>query len=702
MSYSGKFVACLAAASLAAMSCTAIETDEQGEDPADESVVDDQTSDDDAATDDRGDATSSTSGAPASDDEAAVTDTSVSTELVRLLAETAQPNEAAGVFVPLQMHYLERYFEGATNPSSADLAIAAILDESPGAAAVFERALSTYRAMSLEDKHALFDPEMVDLTADTAVAIDLERVYDRLGSIVTPAELGDVDAPVAPSDLVARNTSLYQGIGGDSDAPPTYRITLQWNDNSGDEAGFNIYRSMPTMVEPALVATVDADVTMYDDVLLGLPDDPDELGVALSWCYQVKAFTEAPFTLAGQEPVVVESEGTPLACSDFWPPPDDIDRSDVDGDGFIGEFDLCPSVAGFENTTQGCPDEDRDGISDVMDRNGVQDQCTVRTDRDDAWGDQWSDASGVNPPDGCPYRFAVSWMGMEVTSNSAEYLYPLVDVGNAASDLPSILYMNEVDEFPGEEPWLTFSWANGLASTGATAHGSSEWCCGEGIDVASGDVWEPDGTVLAEAEGADLAADAEILDHGLVVIPTQSINRVGGMELTIALLERDWTATVRESQEADIGDMLEVGLTIVEIGSCVYAPTLSCLVDAAEVVVDIIESIFGMADVWVEVDDPDDWMGDGVWGISRNEALHRTSTTGAYGFWVEIPWQRNVVCISGFEPCPESEKIPSGLIANVYLCLHREGLATEQITTACGPFSSYERVLPWPMELGGS
>ncbi|MCP3934668.1 MAG: hypothetical protein GY708_04775 [Actinomycetia bacterium] len=681
MGTSGRSFACLVVAIVIAASCSVVDTD---------GIADDVSTSTTSAVAEREDP-SSQEGRTTTDDQR---------EVVQVTVENLNLSETSQTLIPLQMYWISRYFEGVGEPTATDLAIAEILDRSPGAAAVFESAFATYAAVPMEDKQVLFDAEMVDLTAPSVPTLDLSRIETRIGSLITPVELGTVDPPSAPDSLAAANASTF----GDPDGiiPAQFRVSLNWSDGSRDEDGFRIYRwlFLPLIgAQPGLVGTVGRDVTTFDDVLLEPQTDAE---ASLTWCYEVTAFREVPLALAGLDPVPVESEPSPWSCSGFWPPDVEYDTTDTDGDGVYDINDECPETkqAGATTGPNGCPDEDRDGWSDVPDRQGNVDHCTVRTHRDDAWGDYGvpNDTSGVVPPDGCPYRFAISWMGMEVTSNSAEYVHPLFDVSNPLFGGPSILYLNEVDEFFGEEPWLSFSWVNGLVGSSPGPHGSSEWCCGEGIDVASGDVWEPDGQVLAEAEGAELLVDNAIADHGLVVFPTSSISRVGGMQLTIALLERDWTAHVRESHQDDIGDVLDAVYQVVEFASCVYAPTVWCLIDAAEAIIDLIESIFGMGDAWVEVDDPDDWMGDGVWGISRNEAIHRTKSTGAYGFYVEIPNPQGIVCIPPVTPCTQDIGIPSGMIADVYFCLHREGLAEDQIAGACGPLGSYEPVRPWPME----
>jgi len=596
-----------------------------------------------------------------------------------------EPQESvARVLVPLQMYYIDRYFSGVADPTDVDVAIGAILDESPQTAAVFQRALDTYRAMPIAAKYASFDPETVDLTNPNFAVLDLAAIRGRSAATLDVPDIGPTGPPEPPDALQAINTSRPGEIDGTS--PPTHQVELSWRDNADDEHGFHLYRwSFLTLVgvSPVLIDTVGPNTTSYVDMLSAPLSVEDQV------CYGVAAYRDSPIALTGQEPAAIESAMSGSACSRY-----DVesamealyeDVKDTDGDGLMDWDDDCPDLDDLgAHTTRGCPDEDGDGWPD----DGT-DQCVVRTHRDRAWGD-WpvsGDTSGLAPPPGCPYQFAVSWMGMDVLDNSAPYLYPLVDFIDPDRQLLG-LDLNEVDDRPGEEPYLIFTWTNGL--TGA-ASGVAQWCCGEGIDVASGDIHEPDGTTLAEGNPV---LDSAIADHGLPVFGFDEISRFPGVVLTVTLMEKDWTALVSAEEESmTVGDMVDVGLKIASIGvECYSGASINCLIEVGQAIVDVISWLFGASNQLVEVTDPDDLMGDGVWAITRQNALFETAADGAYGFYFDIPAPYNVTCFGA--PCTPDVSFPSRMRANIFMCLHREGIPVDQLKSACQP---YERVLPWPM-----
>jgi len=76
-------------------------------------------------------------------------------------------------------------------------------------------------------------------------------------------------------------------------------VTLDWQDNSGDEEGFKVWRQTPGGTDWSPYAIVGPDVTTYTDAL-------SDLG----YCYRVNAFIgalESDFTNA----VCVTSAGSP-------------------------------------------------------------------------------------------------------------------------------------------------------------------------------------------------------------------------------------------------------------------------------------------------------------------------------------------------------------------------------------------------------
>lgn len=615
-------------------------------------------------------------------------DITAESEVATWLPADEPPGPGARALVPLQMYYVERYLADVPDKTDVDLAIGAILDQSPDALDVFVRALETYRSMSLEAKDEFFDPGVVAMTASFTAALDMDGIRDHVASQLTLPDFTALEAPTPPSDLKAANMSRGASLeqdptGARGPSEDTYRVALAWRDNSSTEEGFRVYR-WPYLtlagVAPKLIATLGPDMTSFEDQLL------EPISYEEKVCYEVTAYDTAPTSVTGQEPSVMESAPTDSVCTEYhWVTVDSrIDTGDNDVDGLINEYDECPNTHDNGNKwTPGCPDQDRDGWWD----NGT-DQCVS------AWGDPVvpGETSPYKSAPGCPQRYAVSWMGMDVINNSAAYIHHLTNISDPWGKYAG-LQNNEVDDRPGEEPYLIFTWVNGLTTTGAEETGETQWCCGEEIDVAKGYVHEPDGTT---PEG-DPALDTAISDHGMAVFPVGEISDSPGLLITVMLMEKDWQALVRpEYVSATVGDMVEVAAeAALVIGGCISSAGIGCLIDIGEAIVEGLLSIFGMSSQLIEVDDPDDVMGDGVWVITRKDALFKTAENGAYGFSFEIPTPSASLCLPPATPCTPDIAIPSKMGATMLMCLHREGIPIDQLKSAC---QQYQPVLPWPME----
>lgn len=595
-----------------------------------------------------------------------------------------QLSAEAQALVPLQMYYVERYLADAPDKTDVDEAIGAILDRSPEALEVYTRALESYREMPVSDKEALFDPDIVAIAEAYTTMLDIDTLRRQFVMDVVLSNLDVLSAPIAPSNLTAVNTSRpgtmeQDPTGGSSGDDGQYRVALTWTDNSADEQGFYVYRwSYLTLagVPPSQIAAVPADTTTFLDEL-SEPGTPEDM-----ICYQVTAFYSSPDG-SDVEPQIVESAPTEGVCTEYhWVKVDPgIDSGDDDADGFINEYDDCPTLHhNGATTTRGCPDADGDGWAD----DGT-DQCAG------IWGDPSFGGDAPTASPGCPQRYAVNWMGMEAINNSAAYLYHLINITDPYGKYAG-LSMNEVDDRPGEEPYLLFTWVNGLAANGAEATGNSSWCCGEEVDVAAGSPFEPDDLTF---EG-DPAVDAAILDRGMTVFPPGEISRSPGLLVTITLMEKDFVALVRPEYQSDtIGDMIEVAAEAAAvIGGCIASAGVGCLIDIGEAIVEGLMSIFGMSSPLVEVEDPDDVMGDGVWVIDSATARQRTADDGAYGFSFEIPTPYAAVCIPPVSPCTPDVAIPSRMRVVMHMCLYRDEVSGENLADLCEP---YEPVLPWPM-----
>jgi hypothetical protein len=598
---------------------------------------------------------------------------------VSWVAAKEQLSAEAQALVPLQMYYVERYLADVPDKTDVDEAIGAILDRSPEALEVYTRALESYRAMPLTEREARFDPGIVGMTDSYTAILDTEALRNQFMTDVILSNLGLLLAPLPPGGLTAVNASQPGSMeqdptGASTEGEAKYRVVLTWTDNSATEQGFYVYRwSYLTLagVAPTRIATLPADTTTFIDEL-SEPPNPDDM-----MCYQITAFQSSE-----------ESAPTEGVCATYhWLRVDlGIDTGDDDGDGFINEYDDCPTLPdNGATTTRGCPDADGDGWPD----DGT-DQCV------DAWGDPSEGGTAPAAPPGCPQRYAVNWMSMEAINNSAAYLYHLTNITDPYGRY-SGLAMNEVDDRPGEEPYLLFAWVNGLTTSGAAATGNSEWCCGENVDVAAGQVVEPDDVTV---EG-DAALDAEIMDHGMTVFPADAISQTPGLLITVTLMEKDWVALVREEyKSATVGDMIEVAAEAASvIWGCVTTAGIGCLVDLGEAIVDGLISIFGMSSSLVEVDDPDDVMGDGVWVIDSATARLRTADDGAYGFSFEIPTPYAALCIPPVTPCTSDVAIPSRMRVVMKMCLYRDEVPVADLAQLCEP---YEPVEPWPMQVAAT
>jgi hypothetical protein len=589
-------------------------------------------------------------------------------------------NSAARTLLPLQMYYIERYLAGVPDKTATDLAIAAILDGSPATRDFLVGGLESYRAMPESEKEERFDPDVLGMLASHTETVDMSVLLGVIDPISVIQGLVALPAPLPPIDLVAVNTSrpgsLEQdptGGQGQYGPDPVYSVALSWIDAAFDEAGFRIYRwpyPTPAGVAPEIVATVGADARTYEDVLA----EPGSLDAEV--CYQVTAYRDLPS--------FAESDPTDAVCIAYhWTRVDPgIDTGDDDNDGFINEYDDCPSLpSDGTGTTRGCPDADRDGWPD----DGT-DRC------ESEWGEPFvpGEAAHAALP-GCPQRFGVNWMGMEAIHNSISYTHNVNNISTPDGKYAG-LSMNEVDDAEGEEPYLIFHWINGWSETGDHQTGEAMWCCGEGVDVAAGDVREPDGATPAEG---DQALDREVREHGLAVFPPGDISRTPGLEITGILMEMDWTAKVRAASADTALDVLETAAeAALVVGGCIASAGIGCLIDIGEAIVEGFLSIFGVSSNLIEVEDPDDVMGDAVWAVTHQEALFLTGDDGAYGFSFEVPTPNYAACIPPVVPCTADIAIPSRLTVEIEMCLYRDGIPAAELRDLCEP---YEPVRPWPM-----
>ncbi|QKK03413.1 MAG: hypothetical protein HND55_12535 [Pseudomonadota bacterium] len=585
--------------------------------------------------------------------------------------EVVEPgkNQYAAIFVPVVMYYLERYYAGTPNQSDTDREIALILNAQPNARMHLERALQRFKALPELTRQSLFDEETLALTSNAALPLDVGAVQQRFNSIVAPLT---TSPPASPGPLGARNASKF----ANPDIPGTeaYQIALSWQDRADDEHGYMIYRAFkPRDNRQQADATIEIldrvgpGVTTYVDVLAKPADQEDQ------YCYQVASYKRSPVSLSGQQPQLLISERSNIACAPYdpllaLPPP----AKDTDGDGLVDPIDECPFVPG--KALHGCPDLDDDGIRDTVD------QCPT---------EPADPPSGAYPPKaGCPIRYNLRWLGMKVLNNSI------------SANRPKHFHYNEPRNDSlgaGEEPYLHFGLLNGHHQ-GIPAYGSTQWCCGEGIDVDNRADFEPDSDISGEQHPAALDT---LRQNGLQVFPIHPGVRFApidtlGMVMTVTLMERDGTITVYPSADSDAaGAILKVGGSVAgAVGGCMTGA--GCLAGVAAAFKGLIDTVFGfMASdpKPVEVADEDDFMGSDVWVITRAEAQQRTSQNGAYAFhFVELPTTQWKLC--SYKPCGAGGGRIATMRARLDFCLYREGIPEREIRQRCRPSSM---VLPWPM-----
>ena len=604
--------------------------------------------------------------------------------------DTGSLDALPAILGPVFMYYLDRYYSGIPDESEIGRQVASILSKAPEAQVVFRRLLNNYKALPDESKKEMFDAHMVDMTKTINEEINIAAVRSYLrdtvplwGSAYEPS-----GPPVPPDALVAENNS-----SADPEFP-SYRIRLTWQDNASNEAGFVIFRGFKSgdaLVPGSLVpfAKVGPNVTQFTDTLTA-PQNVED-----SYCYQVAAYSVSPIALLGQPPEQMASARSNSSCATYHPestPP----GPDTDFDGIPDKDDYCPGVPG---NVFGCPDSDKDGVADMSgdkDQDGVAD---LNVDQCIALGPEGQDETlfmasndgGPRPDPGCPIKYRLSWMKMQVLNNS-DYFY---NEGNDPFNTPP-----QVDA--GEEPYLIFSLVNGQDPGGKARSWTKRWCCGERIDVKAGkNPFEPDTDLNGEESSASqyLGSLADGSFHGIPVLGELGdfayIDTKTELSMAVTLMERDWTNTkcfdTEQVTEFDLAVKLG-GAAGGAIAACVGSFGFGCGAAIAGAVVSIIKTLFSFDPdpICADVADSDDFMGVDGWFISRQQALLKTSGNGAYGFWFDMPTTVKKAILPGIIP-PVS--VLATMRARLYFCLYREGIPENEVNSRC---SNYTQA-PWSM-----
>ncbi|GAB4275485.1 MAG: hypothetical protein Kow0092_31110 [Deferrisomatales bacterium] len=648
------------------------------------------------------------------------------------------PEGSARVLVPVFLYHLERYFLGLTDGSEVDRAVAAAMDEDPvyargdldrdravdGADAArmasdlargacpegcpgdltgdgrvdgadlelwaldlgsrhheaLRRALTAYRALSEEEKLLSFDPETVRLTQDPRFPLDWDLVRSRLAR--ADPSLARLLTPLgAPSHLEARNNSKF----ADPDLPGTdsYEIELGWVDNASAEDGMRVYRAFKaagagTLGPFQLRATLGPNATHYVDTLTQPANQDDQ------YCYHVRAFRTDPDPPPGKPPALLESDPSPAVCS-YYDPYHALDLPpDQDHDGIPDDADQCVAVPGI--LPHGCPDKDTDGIPND------EDMC------EEAAG--WPQGPYI-PANrhGCPQRYNIRWMGMEVLNNSSAYAFPsYAFYGSDGKRIPYNEPYRDLCQCDGEEPYLLFAVTNGMTVQGAKVKWLSRWCCGDCVDVKAQATQEPDADICGEETYNTPALLQDLRAHGFTVFPEwqkqfAEIDAQMGLALVLTLMERDDTITLPAQQAKEWSDAFAAGGAVVgAVSACVGGPgSPGCLLAVGKALKSVIETIFGFLKSDpppVTVKDPDDFMGSTLWTTTEAEAYWNTANyggDGAYGFFFDVPFSYQASCL-GWEPCTPAISVPITMRARVKLCLYREGVPESSLPQVCPPY----------------
>lgn len=575
--------------------------------------------------------------------------------------------------VPILMYYYQRHLEGMPPEDDAARILARLLAEDPEAIPPIRRAVERWREMSLETKIEVFHPEIVAMTADIRRPLNIDEVRHWLSTKMPNLK---TEIPTAPSGLTA--TSASKPPNPDISGSEKYQIALSWTDNSISEDGFAVYRVAKPAVgqqgAASIVATLGSNTTSYIDKL-PVPQNQKD-----TFCYRVVAFQGAKIALAGTVPLKSYSAPSNSSCSLYdytlgLPPP----LPDTDKDGIADAGDECPSQYG--SYPSGCPDLDKDGYADK------DDDCPL------VWGDTPVPGdTGPKPLDGCPFRYSLRLMKMTVLNNSVDAHKP-----------PNFHYneMNAVNDTPGEEPYLLFGFINGQIQ-GIPNSATSRWCCGEKVDVAAGDNYEPDTDYSGEeAPGviASLKIGAGVKAFPVAAVTHETIDRELGLAMVVTLMEQDKSAKVTSAaNELEMSKALGTGSAVLGtvFGCAASGGTFGCLLGVANAMKSVIEFTFGAIQTPpapVTVDDPDDFMGTNAWAIDRVSAKFRTTNTGVYPFYlIELPTKQWTLC--SVVPCGVGWGKMATMRVRLDFCLVREGIAESKVKQLC---SAPQAVVPWPM-----
>lgn len=627
-----------------------------------------------------------------------------SAEVTLAVDAEKQGDNVSAILGPLFVYYLERYFSESPDESETGKELAIMLDNAPEHHAFFMRMLNKYKGLSDETKVRLFDARIVEMTGSINQDIDLGIIKGRIdelapqsASLISPDI--DLTVPAAPSGLAAQNVSNYDSL----QEFPSYAIKLTWHDNS-DEDGFVIYRASKgpgdllygNLTE---IGKVSPNVTEYLDKLAVPKNKGDQ------YCYQLAAYKVSPIALVGQSPAQIDSPPSNTVCSFYSadPPPT---GPDSDSDGVPDKDDYCPADSGMTGTNPGilgCPDWDNDGVADQAsdkDKDGYPDLTVDKCPGEKGDNLSFSD-KGPHPSPGCPIKYKLAWMGMEVLNNSiahhdssGNWVYGESDDDFDIKDQ----YGNVIGR--GEEPYLIFSFVNGQDPYGGLHAWTKRWCCGERVDVKSnGKEFEPDQDIEGETS-TDTQYLKSLLNgsfNGITILGEGGdftvIDNKTDLAMSVTLMERDWTneKCFSSTYMSEWEIAAKAGAMVGKVAGGCMAGGFGCGVALVQGIVSYVKDMFALdsGPICIDVPDPDDYMGVNGWSISKEDAELKTNNNGAYAFWFDMPTSLTKNCepIIPYQSCSIAT-----MRTRVNFCIYREGIQESDINKVCSPYTQ----ATWP------
>lgn len=641
--------------------------------------------------------------------------------------ELRPPGTNAGqVSTPLLMYYVERRVVGIPQETEADAFVAQRFQSSPETRKFYLQLLEKYKALPAHNRQLMFDPEVLQLTSspyNTVTASDVARISTQRAmspSLSGIQALENPDPPEPPSRLVSVNSSGSSMEQQGSGNVTSLGIFLQWRwDRPDRPEGFAIYRRLPSQTEFQLLTEVPASTVEYRDSPLPQPSTGQD-----AYCYEVRAFVRPLMTVAWQSNRI-ESRPSNTSCTTYGPYAQPL--ADTDSDGMADPFDWCPNDG--EPPTmprvQGCPDGDVDGLIDSAPGGSVPasmiDHCPPGAPGLDGYGpgrhgSQWDHLRSIDPLPGCPVRYQLRWMGLEVLNDPVDCTDPNapyrlgcdgeVGLGNEYGQTNEAITPG-LPLPPGFEPYLVFGMLNGVSDQGMAQQWTKRWCCGEGVQVGIVAVPDfPPSTINpngiepdTDFRGAEsYEADQTVLERGLLLFPEKfdvlysSIDEQFGLILTTTLFERDFDMQYTpDKNETDINAFLEKGVGFMSnIVSCASTGGLGCAKALGEKIASLLT--LGLtsnqpADP-VTVRDRDDVFGVASTSFTSREAADATSATGAYPFSQLIPGDGSYYVSfskSIVPPPPLDSRARS--VATMHgrsrFCLVRQGLGEAEILQLC-------------------